>query len=136
MLINDIMVRDVVTLREEETLEQATILLQRGSFRHLPIVAPLHQAEEPRPKRIRYPPPKLPVAVMGILSDRDLPGGRVGAVPLEQLHERQAREVMRRPVITASPRPEDYLRFLRLSWSAGFRPAISASSISRSARVP
>src|SRR5690348_10026543 len=100
MLVRDIMVKDVVTVTETDTLEHAAILLQQGRFRHLPVARRLPRQQDAPPSLIVYPPPRPPVAVIGMLSDRDLPGGRVGAVPLEQLHGQSVSEVMRQPVIT------------------------------------
>ena len=132
MFVRDIMVRDVVTITEQDTLEQAAILLQRGRFRHLPVVQLLPQEEGSRPKRFQYPPPKPPVAVVGILSDRDMPGGRVGAAPAEQLQERQVREVMRRPVITASPEtPVEYAAQLMADNAIGCLPVVDDAAKGR-----
>ncbi len=132
MLVNDIMVRDVVTIREDETLEQAALLFERGRFRHLPVAQPLPQEEEAQPKRFQYPPPKLPVAVVGILSDRDMPGGRVGAAPPEELRARQVREVMRRPVITASPEtPVEYAAQLMADNAIGCLPVVDDAAQGR-----
>lgn len=126
MLVRDIMVRDVITVTEEDTLEQAALLLQRGRFRHLPVVKPIPQAEEPAPKRFSYPPPKIPVAVIGMLSDRDLPGGKIGAASLEESGKQQVREVMRRPVITASPEtPVEYAATLMADNAIGCLPVVA-----------
>jgi acetoin utilization protein AcuB len=126
MLVKNIMVRDVVTIKEEETLERAALLLQQGRFRHLPVVQRLPHQKEAQPPLIVYPPPKPPVAVIGVLSDRDLPGGRVGVVPLEQLRERQVREVMHRPVITVSPdTPVEYAANLMAENAIGCLPVVN-----------
>ncbi len=132
MLVRDIMVRDVETVTEEETLEEAAIILQRGRFRHLPVVKPLPQGEKPEKPAFVYPPPKPPVAVVGILSDRDLPGGRIGAVPLKELRKRQVREVMRRPVITASPEtPVEYAATLMAENAIGCLPVVDDAQLGR-----
>ncbi|HEY7347528.1 MAG TPA: CBS domain-containing protein [Ktedonobacterales bacterium] len=134
MLIKDIMVRDVATVMETDTLEHAAILLERGRFRHLPVAQLLPQAPtlEPALKHFQYPPPKPPVAVVGILSDRDMPGGRVGAAPLEELRGRQAHEVMRRPVITASPEtPVEYAAQLMADNAIGCLPVVDDAAQGR-----
>jgi acetoin utilization protein AcuB len=132
MLVRDIMVRDVVTVKEEDTLEQASILLERGRFRHLPVARALAQVEEAPPERLVYPPPRPPMAVVGILSDRDLPGGRIGAAPLEALQTRQVREVMRRPVITASPEtPVEYAAQLMADNAIGCLPVVDDAAKGR-----
>jgi acetoin utilization protein AcuB len=126
MLVNDIMVRDVVTITEDETLEQASILLQRGRFRHLPVVVRLPEAQPAAPGHIVYPTPKPPVAVIGILSDRDLPGNRIGVTPPEELREQQVRAVMRRPVITVSPEtPVEYAARLMADNAIGCLPVVA-----------
>lgn len=136
MLVRDIMVRDVVTVKEDDTLEQAAVLLERGRFRHLPVTQLLPQAGEAQPKRFSYPPPKPPVAVVGILSDRDLPGGRIGAAPLEDLQARQVREVMRRPVITASPEtPVEYAAQLMADNAIGCLPVVDDAAKGRLAGI-
>ncbi len=125
MLVRNIMVQNVVTIQEKDTLEHAALLLQQGRFRHLPVVQRLPHKEEPL-SQIVYPPPKPPVAVIGILSDRDLPGGRVGAVPLEQLKERQVGEVMHRAVITISPdTPVEYAANLMAENAIGCLPVVN-----------
>lgn len=126
MLVQDIMVRDVVTISEEDTLEQAALLLQRGRFRHLPVVKPIPQLEESAPRRLTYPPPRPQVAVIAILSDRDLPGGRSGAALLEELGGRLVHEVMRRPVITISPEtPIEYAATLMADNAIGCLPVVA-----------
>jgi len=126
MLVRNIMMQNVVTIQEEDTLEHASLLLQQGRFRHLPVVQRLPQSKEAQPSLIVYPPPKPPVAVVGILSDRDLPGGRVGTVPAEQLHERHVREVMHRPVITISPdTPVEYAANLMAENAIGCLPVVA-----------
>ena len=95
MLVRNIMVQSVVTIQEADTLEHAALLLQQGRFRHLPVGQRLPPQKDAQPSLVVYPPPKPPVAVIGMLSDRDLPGGRVGAVPLEQLRERLDRKSTR-----------------------------------------
>lgn len=120
------MVQNVVTVQGEETLAHAASLMQQGRFRHVPVVQRLPQQKEAQPPRFVYPPPKLPVAVIGILSDRDLPGGRVGAVPLEQLSERQVSEVMHQPVITVSPdTPVEYAANLVAENAIGCLPVVN-----------
>jgi acetoin utilization protein AcuB len=126
MLVRNIMVQDVVTIQEEETLESAVLLMQQGRFRHLPVVQRLPQQQEAQPPSFTYPPPKPPVAVVGMLSDRDLPGGRVGVVPAEQLRGRLAREVMHRPVITISPdTPVEYAANLMAENAIGCLPVVN-----------
>ncbi len=39
MLVRDIMTTDITTLREDEALLDATLLLARGGFRHIPIMS-------------------------------------------------------------------------------------------------
>lgn len=125
MLVKDIMVRDVVTVTEDDTLERAVVLLERGRFRHLPVVLVLPMPEEEQPKRLVYPPPKPPMAVVGILSNRDLPGGRIDAALLDELRERKVREVMRRPVITASAEtPVEYAAQLMADNAIGCLPIV------------
>ncbi len=120
------MVQNVVTISEEDTLEHAALLLQQGRFRHLPVARRLPQQKEAPSSLIVYPPPKPPVAVIGLLSDRDLPGGRVGAVPLEQLKERRVREVMHRPVITVGPdTPVEYAANLMAENAIGCLPVVN-----------
>jgi acetoin utilization protein AcuB len=132
MLVRNIMAQHVVTITEEDTLEHASLLLQQGRFRHLPVVQRLPQQKETQPSQIVYPPPKPPVAVIGILSDRDLPGGRVGAVPLEQLHDRQVREVMHRPVITvSSDTPVEYAANLMAENAIGCLPVVADEEAGR-----
>lgn len=126
MLVRNIMVQDVVTIKEEDTLEHASLLLQQGRFRHLPVVQRLPQQKAAQPPLIVYPPPKPPVAVIGMLSDRDLPGGRVGAAPLEQLRGCQVREVMHRPVITIGPdTPVEYAANLMAQNAIGCLPVVN-----------
>ena len=125
MLVNTIMGHPVVTIQEDDTLEHAALLMQQGRFRHLPVGQRLPQQQAAQPSLIAYPPPQPPVAVNGMLSDRDLPGGRVGAVPLEQLRERQVREVMHRPVITVSPdTPVEYAATLMAENAIGCLPVV------------
>ncbi len=125
MLVKDIMVKDVVTVTETDTLEHAAILLQQGRFRHLPVVRRLPKQQE-APSLIVYPPPKPPVAVVGILSDRDLPGGRVGAVPFEQLRGCSVSEVMHQPVITIDPdTPVEYAATLMAENAIGCLPVVA-----------
>ncbi len=132
MLVKDMMVRDVVTTKEDDTLEHAANLLARGRFRHLPVARLLPQAEDAQPQRLVYPPPKPPMAVVGILSDRDLPGGRLGAALLEELQARQVREVMRRPVITASPdTPVEYAAQLMADNAIGCLPVVDEAANGR-----
>jgi acetoin utilization protein AcuB len=132
MLIRDIMVREVVTVQEEDTLRHAAMLLERGRFRHLPVTQMLPQPEDAPPQRLGYPPPRPPEAVVGILSDRDLPGGRIGAAALEALQERQVREVMRRPVITASPdTPVEYAAQLMADNAIGCLPIVDDAAKGR-----
>ncbi len=120
------MVEHVVTIQEEDTLEHAALLMQQGRFRHLPVVQRLPQQKEALPPPLIYPPPKPPVAVIGMLSDRDLPGGRVGAVPLEQLHGRLVREVMHQSVITVSPdTPVEYAANLMAENAIGCLPVVN-----------
>jgi acetoin utilization protein AcuB len=120
------MVQKVVTIQEGETLEHASVLLQQGRFRHLPVVQHLPQQKDTPPPLIAYPPPKPPVAVIGILSDRDLPGGRVDAVPLEQLREHKVREVMHQPVIMVSPdTPVEYAANLMAENAIGCLPVVN-----------
>ncbi|SRR5579883_201626 len=126
MLVSNIMVENVVTIQEEDTLERAALLLQEGRFRHLPVVQRLPQQKAAQPPLIVYPPPKPPVAVIGMLSDRDLPGGRVGAVPLEQLRGRQVREIMHQPVITVGPdTPVEYAANLMAENAIGCLPVVN-----------
>lgn len=126
MFVRDIMIRDVQTVTEEDTLEQAVILFQRGRFRHLPVVKPIPQPEAPAPRRLTYPPPKPPAAVIGILSDRDLPGNRIGELSLEELGTRLVREVMRRPVITVIPdTPIEYAATLMADNAIGCLPVVA-----------
>jgi acetoin utilization protein AcuB len=126
MLVRHIMVEHVVTIQEEDTLEHAALLMQQGRFRHVPVVQRLPQQQAAQPPRLVYPPPQPPVAVIGLLSDRDLPGGRVGAVPLDQLSDRQVREVMHRPVITVSPdTPVEYAANLMAENAIGCLPVVN-----------
>jgi acetoin utilization protein AcuB len=123
MLVKDIMIRDVVTVTEGDTLEHASILLRQGRFRHLPVVEILPWPEDAKPDFIVYPPPKPPMAVIGILSDRDLPGGRIGAVEGAQLKGRHVREAMHQPVITVSPStPVEYAAKLMADNAIGCLP--------------
>jgi acetoin utilization protein AcuB len=132
MLIRDIMVREVVTVQEDDTLEHAAILLERGRFRHLPVTQMLPQPEDAQPKRLTYPPPRPPEAVVGILSDRDLPGGRIGAAALKEWQGRKVREVMRRPVITASPEtPVEYAAQLMADNAIGCLPIVDDAAKGR-----
>ena len=126
MLVKDIMIEDVVTVTENDTLEHAALLLQQGRFRHLPIGRrlPRQSGEEPAP--FTYPPPKPPVVVIGMLSDRDLPGGRVGAVPFEQLRGKSVGEVMHQPVITVGPEtPVEYAANLMAENAIGCLPVVN-----------
>ncbi|HEY7122904.1 MAG TPA: CBS domain-containing protein [Ktedonobacterales bacterium] len=125
MLVKDIMVRDVVTVTENDTLEHATILLRQGRFRHLPVVEILPWPNDVRPGPLVYPPPRPPMAAIGVLSDRDLPGGRIGAVDAEHLKGRQVREVMHQPVITVSPTtPVEYAAKLMADNAIGCLPVV------------
>jgi len=126
MLVKDIMVKDVVTVTETDTLEHAAILLQQGRFRHLPVARRLPRQKAEPPPLIVYPPPKPPVAVIGMLSDRDLPGGRVGAAPLEQLRGRSVADVMHQPVITIGPEtPVEYAANLMAENAIGCLPVVA-----------
>lgn len=132
MLVSDMMVRDVVTVTETDTLEHAAVLLERGRFRHLPVVVHLPMPEEEQPKRLVYPAPKPPMAVVGMLSTRDLPGGSLGALPLDALRGQQVREVMRRPVITASPEtPVEYAAQLMADNAIGCLPVVDDAAKGR-----
>lgn len=125
MLVRNIMAENVVTIQAKDSLEHAALLLQQGRFRHLPVVERLPQQQETPTAQMVYPPPRPPVAVIGILSDRDLPGGRVGAVLLEQLKERLVSEVMHRPVITVSPdTPVEYAANLMAENAIGCLPVV------------
>jgi acetoin utilization protein AcuB len=126
MLVRNIMAQNVVTIQEGDTLEHAALLMQQGRFRHLPVVQRLPQQKEAQPQQLTYPPPKPPVAVIAMLSDRDLPGGRVGAVPPEQLRDRLVRDVMHRPVITVSPdTPVEYAASLMAENAIGCLPVVN-----------
>jgi acetoin utilization protein AcuB len=126
MLVRNIMVQNVVTIQESDTLEHAALLLQQGRFRHLPVVRRLPAQKDAKPSLLIYPPPKPPVAVIGMLSDRDLPGGRVGAVPLEELHDRLMRDVMHQPVITVGPdTPVEYAANLMAENAIGCLPVVN-----------
>jgi acetoin utilization protein AcuB len=132
MLVRNIMVEHVVTVQEGDPLEHAALLMQQGRFRHVPVVQRLPQQKEAQPSPLIYPPPKPPVAVIGMLSDRDLPGGRVGAVPLEQLRDRQVREVMHHPVITVSPdTPVEYAANLMAENAIGCLPVVNEAENGR-----
>ncbi len=125
MLVEDIMVRDVVTVTANDTLEHASILLRQGRFRHLPVVEILPWPKDAKPSLIVYPPPKPPMAAIGILSDRDLPGGRIDAVDAGQLKGRHVREVMHQPVITVSPTtPVEYAAKLMADNAIGCLPVV------------
>ena len=126
MLVKDIMVADVVTLTETDTLEHAALLLHQGRFRHLPVGKRLPRQPGEEPARITYPPTKPPVAVIGMLSDRDLPGGRVGVVPFEQLRGQSVGEVMHQPVITVGPdTPVEYAANLMAENAIGCLPVVN-----------
>lgn len=126
------MVEHVVTVQEGDTLEHAALLMQQGRFRHLPVVQRLPQQKEVQPSSLSYPPPKPPVAVIGMLSDRDLPCGRAGAVPLEQLRGQQVREVMHQPVITVSPdTPVEYAANLMAENAIGCLPVVNEAENGR-----
>ncbi len=132
MLVKDMMTRDVVTVTETDPLEHAAALLERGRFRHLQVVTPLPAPEEAQSRRLVYPPPKPPVAVIGMLSTRDLPGGRMGAVAPEALRGQQVRDVMRRPVITAGPEtPVEYAAQLMADNAIGCLPVVDDASKGR-----
>lgn len=86
MLVKEIMTQTVVTVTPEDSLRRADELMMRGRFRHLPVV------KEGR--------------VVGIISDRDI------RVPLfleprddvlQLMAERSVSQIMRHPVMTASP---------------------------------
>ena len=125
MLVQDIMIRDVVTVSENDTLEHASILLQQGRYRHLPVVQILPWPKGEKPDFIVYPPPKPPMAVIGIISDRDLPGGRIGAVEPAQLQKRNVREVMHQTVVTISPTtPVEYAAKLMADNAIGCLPVV------------
>jgi len=132
MLVRNIMVEHVVTIQEEDTLEHVALLMQQGRFRHLPVVQRFPQRQEAQQPRVVYPPPKLPVAVIGMLSDRDLPGGRVGVVPAEQLRGRRVREVMHQPVITVSTdTPVEYAANLMAENAIGCLPVVNEAENGR-----
>jgi acetoin utilization protein AcuB len=126
MLVRNIMIQNAVTIQEDDTLEHAALLMQQGRFRHLPVGQRLPQLNAAQLPLMVYPPPKPLVAVIGMLSDRDLPGGRVGAVPLEQLKDRSVREVMHQPVITVSPdTPVEYAANLMTENAIGCLPVVN-----------
>lgn len=126
MLVRDIMVKDVVTVTETDTLEHAALLLQQGRFRHLPVGRRLPRPQGEEPVFITYPPPKPPVAVIGMLSDRDLPGGRVGVVPFEQLRGKSVGEVMHQSVISIGPEtPVEYAANLMAENAIGCLPVVA-----------
>lgn len=86
MLVKQIMTQDVVTVAPNDTLWQADQLLMKGRFRHLPVV------EAGR--------------LVGIVSDRDIRiplflNSRETA--LQTMQQKQIRQIMRQPVMTASP---------------------------------
>lgn len=125
MFVKDSMVRDVVTVTENDTLEHASILLRQGRFRHLPVVEILPWPNDARPGLLTYPPPKPPMAVIGILSDRDLPEGHRVAVDSAHLKEHRVREVMHQPVITVSPTtPVEYAAKLMADNAIGCLPVV------------
>jgi len=86
MLIKRIMTEKVITLAPTDKLRRADELLMQGRFRHLPVV----EGER----------------LVGIVSDRDV---RVPLfltsreTALRTMEQKQIREIMRHPVITASP---------------------------------
>jgi acetoin utilization protein AcuB len=86
MLVRQIMTEKVVTVAPTDSLRRADELLMKGRFRHLPVV------EAGR--------------LVGIVSDRDI---RVPLflnsreTALRVMEQKQIREIMRQPVITASP---------------------------------
>jgi acetoin utilization protein AcuB len=132
MLVKNIMVQNVSTVQEKDTLEHAALLLQQGRFRHLPVVQRLPQQKEAPSPLIVYPPPKPPVAVIGILSDRDLPGGRVGVVPPEQLKDQLVSEVMHQSVITVSAdTPVEYAANLMAENAIGCLPVVNEEESGR-----
>ncbi|HEU5370542.1 MAG TPA: CBS domain-containing protein, partial [Ktedonobacterales bacterium] len=132
MLVSNIMIENVVIIQEEDTLEHAALLMQQGRFRHLPVVRRLPQQKEAQPSLLIYPPPRPPVAVIGMLSDRDLPGGRAGVVPPEQMLDRLVQEVMHRPVITVSPdTPVEYAANLMAENAIGCLPVVNEAENGR-----
>ncbi len=132
MLVRNIMVEHVVTIKEEDSLEHVALLMQQGRFRHVPVVQRLPQQKEAQPPPVVYPPPQPPVSVIGMLSDRDLPGGRAGIVPAEQLRGRRVREVMHQPVITVSPdTPVEYAANLMAENAIGCLPVVNDADGSR-----
>jgi acetoin utilization protein AcuB len=125
MLVKDILTRQVVTVTENDTLEHASMLLQQGRFRHLPVVEILPWPQGAKPGLLTYPPPQPPMAVIGILSDRDLPGGRVGAAEAAHLQGRVVRQVMHQPVITVGPEtPVEYAAKLMADNAIGCLPVV------------
>lgn len=56
MLVRNIMVQNVVTIQEKDTLENAALLLQQGRFRHLPVVQRLPQQQGASTAQMVYPP--------------------------------------------------------------------------------
>jgi len=86
MLVKQIMTEKVVTVAPTDSLHRADELLMQGRFRHLPVV----DGER----------------LVGIVSDRDI---RVPLfltsreTALGMMQQKQIREIMRQPVITAAP---------------------------------
>jgi len=94
MKVEDVMTRDVVTFKEDDTLSLVNDVMTLGRIRHFPVV---DAAERP----------------VGMLTQRDLYRAalshRVGAGPKEQrahLDRLVVRDEMSRPVLTADPREE------------------------------
>jgi len=94
MKVEDVMTREVVTFKEDDTLSLVNDVMTLGRIRHFPVAD-----AQGRP--------------VGMLTQRDLfraaLSHRVGAGPKEQrehLDRIAVREVMSRPVFTAEPREE------------------------------
>jgi acetoin utilization protein AcuB len=124
MVIRDIMVRKVLTITQEASLEQARGLMQQGRVQHLPVVEPLPQVHPPRPSLIMYPPPTPPVSVIGLLSDREVRGNWAG--------ERQVQEVMQRLVLTVTPQtPVEVAATLLADNAIGCLPVVAEEAQGR-----
>lgn len=126
MVIRDIMVRKVLTITKEARLEQARVLMQQGRVRHLPVVEPLPQVSQPKPGLIVYPPPPPLVAVIGLLSDRELPRDQADGNPDVGLRERRVQEVMQRLVLTVTPQtPVEYAATLLVENAMSCLPVVA-----------
>ncbi|MBF7096484.1 CBS and ACT domain-containing protein [Alkalibacter mobilis] len=114
MFVENIMIKDIITLREDSKISEAIILMQKNRIRHIPVIDDNNR-------------------ILGIISDRDLrdasPSILVNTEDRSYL-ERPVSEIMTENVITGSP-----LDFIEDVASSFYEYKISCLPITRNDKL-